>query len=107
MTPAPEQFVGELMTCSICDLEEHHTPGSGWIGGVIGLEGKPRHAYYMCPGCIKHLVAHPHPEDPSKMIAGLDPTKGIEHKANRDYAMAFLGAYAMKTEIEMAKVGVQ
>jgi hypothetical protein len=103
----PQQFVGELMKCSLCDFEKLHAPGSGWVGGVIGIEGKPKHAYYLCPECISHVCAHPDPRDPSDMTADLDLSKGIEHKPNRDYALAFLATLGMKREVEMQRSGTK
>jgi hypothetical protein len=99
----PECFVGEMMKCSLCDFEKKHTAGSGWLGGVVGLEGKPKHRYYMCPTCLTYVVSHPDPRDPPDMTACLDPSKGIVHKPNRDYGLAFLGTFAMQREIEIDK----
>lgn len=103
MSPDPEQFVGELMKCSLCDFEKQHTAGSGWLGGVVGIEGKEKHAYYLCTACLKFVVAHSDPRDTPDMTDGLDPSKDITHKPNRDYGLAFLGTFAMKSEIEMEK----
>lgn len=89
------------MKCSLCDHEEQHTPGSGWLGGAVGLDDKPKHAYYLCPQCLRYVVAHPDPRDTPDMTKGLDPTKDITHKPNREYGLAFLGTYAMKCEVEM------
>lgn len=101
----PEQFVGELMKCSLCDFEKRHVVGmgSGWLGGAVGIEGKEKHAYYLCPQCLQYAILHPHPKDPPEMREGLEPHKGIEHKPNRDYGLAFLTTYAMKCEVEMER----